>query len=128
VLSLIVVARRRAHVHSSHLPLPSQVDCCLFTPLAVGGGVWGHHMPLLFSGLAQLPLIVALKMSHRGWSCVWHASCYRRHWGISTTSRQISFEFLFIKTCPPDKLHNGLCFVIQFRFGIRYLKCEGGEF
>ena len=27
--------------------------------------------------------------------------------GIRDTSRQISFEFLFIKTCPPDKLHNG---------------------
>jgi hypothetical protein len=48
--------------------------------------------------------------------------------GLRTTSRQISFEFLFIKTCPPDKLHNGFGFVIQFRVGIRYLKCEGGEF
>jgi hypothetical protein len=28
---------------------------------------------------------------------------YRRRRGISTTSRHISFEFLFIKTCPPDK-------------------------
>ena len=32
--------------------------------------------------------------------------------GIRDTSRQISFEFLFLKTCPPDKLHNG------FRCGI----------
>jgi len=30
------------------------------------GGVWGHHLPLLFSELTQLPLVVALKMSHRG--------------------------------------------------------------
>ena len=27
--------------------------------------------------------------------------------GLRTTSRQISFEFLFIKTCPPDKLRYG---------------------
>jgi prenyltransferase beta subunit len=47
---------------------------------------------------------------------------------LRTISRQISFEFLFIKTCPPDKLHNRFGFVIQFRVGIRYLKCEGGEF
>jgi hypothetical protein len=26
----------------------------------------GHHLPLLFSGLAQLPLVVTLNMSHRG--------------------------------------------------------------
>ena len=31
-----------------------------------GGGGWGHHLPLLFSGLAQLPLVDALKISHRG--------------------------------------------------------------
>ena len=32
---------------------------------------------------------------------------YRRSRGIRNTSRHISFEFLIIKTCPPDKLHNG---------------------
>ena len=64
-LSLIFVALRCAHVHRPHLPLPLQVYYCLFTPLAVEG-VWGHHLPLLFSGLAQLPLVIALKMSHRG--------------------------------------------------------------
>ena len=32
----------------------------------MGGGVWGHHLPLLFSGLVQPPLVVALKMSHQG--------------------------------------------------------------
>ena len=53
---------------------------------------------------------------------------YRIDRGIRTTSRQISFEFLFIKTCPPDKLHNGFGFVIQFRVGIRYLKCGGASF
>jgi len=37
-------------------------------------------------------------------------------------------EFLFIKTRPPDKLHNGFVFVIQFRVGIRYVICQGGEF
>jgi hypothetical protein len=35
--------------------------------------------------------------------------------GIRDTSRQISFEFLFIKTRSPDKLHNGFGFVIKFR-------------
>ena len=44
-LSLIVVARRRAHVHRPHLPLPSQVDCCLFTPLAVGGVLGASSAP-----------------------------------------------------------------------------------
>ena len=44
-LSLIVVARRRAHVHRPHLPLPSQVDCCLFTPLIVGGGLGASSAP-----------------------------------------------------------------------------------
>jgi hypothetical protein len=48
--------------------------------------------------------------------------------GISTTSRHISFEFLFIKTCPPDKLHYGFGFVVQFGVGIRYLSCQGGKF
>jgi hypothetical protein len=32
---------------------------------------------------------------------------YHEDRGLRTTSCQISFEFLFIKTCPPDKLHNG---------------------
>jgi hypothetical protein len=27
-----------------------------------GGGGWEHHLPLLFSGLVQTPLVVALKM------------------------------------------------------------------
>jgi hypothetical protein len=31
---------------------------------------------------------------------------YRIDRGLRTTSRQISFEFLFIKTHPPDILHN----------------------
>ena len=65
-LSLFVVPCRPAHVHRPTLTLPSLVDCCFFTPPADGGGGWGHHLPLLFSGLAQLPLVVALKMSHRG--------------------------------------------------------------
>ena len=48
--------------------------------------------------------------------------------GIRDTSCQISFKFLFIKTRPPDKLHNGFGFVIQFRVGIRYVICQGGNF
>ena len=32
---------------------------------------------------------------------------YRIYRGTRNTSRQISFEFLFIKTRPPDKLHTG---------------------
>jgi hypothetical protein len=47
---------------------------------------------------------------------------------LSTTSSQISFEFLFIKTCPPNKLHNRCGFVIKFRDGIRYLSCQGASF
>jgi hypothetical protein len=46
---------------------------------------------------------------------------------IRDTSRQISFEFLFIKTLPPDKLHIGFGFVIQFRVRIRYVICQGGN-
>ena len=53
---------------------------------------------------------------------------YRMDRGIRETSRQISFEFLFIKTRPPDKLHNGFVFVIQFRVGIRYLCVRGASF
>jgi hypothetical protein len=53
---------------------------------------------------------------------------YRRDRGIRNTSRQISFEFLFTKTRPPDKLHSGFGFVVQFRVGIRYVICQGGEF
>jgi hypothetical protein len=59
---LLVVACRPAHVHRPTLTLPSLVDCCFFTPTADRGGGWGHHLPLLFSGLVQLPLVVAPKM------------------------------------------------------------------
>jgi len=53
---------------------------------------------------------------------------YRRSRGIRNTSRHISFEFLFIKTCPPDKLHNGFGFVVQFRVRIRHvIICQGGK-
>ena len=39
------------------------------------------------------------------------------------------FWIPFIKTCPPDKLHNGFGFVVQFLVGIRYLSCrQGGKF
>jgi hypothetical protein len=62
---LFVVACRPAHVHRPTLTLPSLVDCCFFNPPADGGGGgWGHHLPLLFSGLVQLPLVVTLKMRH----------------------------------------------------------------
>jgi hypothetical protein len=44
-LSLFVVARHCAHVHRPHFPLPSQVDCCLFTPLAAGGGLGASSAP-----------------------------------------------------------------------------------
>jgi len=53
---------------------------------------------------------------------------YRRSRGIGNTSRHISFEFLFIKTCPPDKLHNGFGFVVQFSVEIRNVICQGGKF
>jgi len=45
-------------------------------------------------------------------------SSYRIDRGIRNTYRKISFEFLFIKTRPLDKLHNGFGFVIQFRVGM----------
>jgi len=48
--------------------------------------------------------------------------------GIRNTSRQISFEFLFIKTRPPDKLHTGFRRGIEWRNQIRYVICQGGEF
>ena len=41
---------------------------------------------------------------------------------------RISFEFLFIKTHPTDKLHSGCGFVIQLGVGIRYKICQGGSF
>ena len=41
---------------------------------------------------------------------------------------QISFEFLFIKTRPPDKLHNGFRRWIEWQNQIRYVICQGGEF
>jgi hypothetical protein len=46
---------------ASHRPpstLPSLVDCC-FLPLPRIGGVWGHHLPLLFTRLV-------LVQRHRG--------------------------------------------------------------
>jgi hypothetical protein len=52
----------------------------------------------------------------------------RRSWGISNTSHHISIEFLIIKNWPHAKLNNVFGFVIQFRVGIRYLICHGGEF
>jgi hypothetical protein len=48
--------------------------------------------------------------------------------GIRDTSRQISFEFLFLKTCPPDKLHNGFRRGIEWRNQTRYVICQGGKF
>jgi hypothetical protein len=53
---------------------------------------------------------------------------YRRPRGISTTSGHISFEFLFIKTFPPDKLHNGFRRGIELRNRIRYvIYLSGGK-
>ena len=64
-LSLLVVACSRAHVHRPHLPLPPQIDCCLFVPLASGGGLGASSAPPI-QRTHPLPLVVALKMSHRG--------------------------------------------------------------
>ena len=44
---------------------------------------------------------------------------YHTGQGISTTSYQISFEFLFIKTHPPHKLMIRFRFADQFYVGIR---------
>jgi hypothetical protein len=48
--------------------------------------------------------------------------------GIRNTSRQIYFEFLVIKTHPPDKFHKGFGFVIQFRVGILMQFVRGSSF
>jgi len=53
---------------------------------------------------------------------------FRRSRGIRNTSCHISFEFLFIISCPPDKLHNGFGFVVQFRIGICHVICQGASF
>jgi hypothetical protein len=47
---------------------------------------------------------------------------------LTTTSCQISFEFLFIESCPPEKLQTTFRFVVQFCVGIQYLICQGGMF
>jgi len=76
------------------------------------------------------PQVVQLnfKWKYTGMPTAVNKHDYRKDRGLRTTSRQISFEFLFIKTYPPDKLHNGFSFVIQFRIGIWYLSCQGGVF
>jgi hypothetical protein len=48
---------------------------------------------------------------------------YRSGRGISTTSRHISFEFLFIKTCPPDNFDTGFRRGIERRNRIRGVIC-----
>jgi hypothetical protein len=51
---------------------------------------------------------------------------YRRPQGISTTSHHISFEFLFIKTSPPDNLDTRFRRGIELRNRIRYVICVRG--
>ena len=69
-----------------------------------GSTMWGTSPNGEHQGLQSKPLdaaigrVVVLK--------------YRIDQGIRDTSRQISFEFLFIKTRPPDKLRYGFGFVI----------------
>jgi hypothetical protein len=41
----LIVARHCAHVQRPHFPLLSQVDCCIFTPIAAGGGSRGIICP-----------------------------------------------------------------------------------
>jgi hypothetical protein len=53
---------------------------------------------------------------------------YRIDRGIRNTSRQISFEFLFIKTRLPDKLHNRFRRWIEWRNQIRYVIYRGASF
>jgi hypothetical protein len=54
--------------HRPSSTLPSLVDCC-FLPLQRMGRVWGHHLPLLFSGLVLV---------QRHWGC-----------GVTTTATAI---------------------------------------
>ena len=54
----------------------------------------------------------------RGWSMIHRFEAGQKWLQVfKTTSCQIFFEFLFIKTCPADKLHNRFGFVIQFCVG-----------
>ena len=59
-----------------------------------------------------------------------HIYCgtYRRDRGLRDTSRQISFEFRFIKTRPPHILDIGFRRGIEWRNRIRYVICQGGKF
>ncbi len=43
---------------------------------------------------------------------------YRKCQGLSNSSRQSSFEYLSIKTCPPSKLRNRFGFSVPFCAGI----------
>jgi hypothetical protein len=51
--------------HHPTLPFLLPVGCCLSIP-PTDGGVWGHHLSLIFSGLIQLPLVVTQKMRCQG--------------------------------------------------------------
>jgi hypothetical protein len=57
--------QRSLACHHPPSPLLSPVGCCLSIPPA-DGGVWGHHLPLLFSGLVQLPHVLWAEWSHWG--------------------------------------------------------------
>ena len=47
--------------------------------------------------------------------------------GLRTTSRQISFKFLSIKTLPPDKLHRGFRRGIEWRNRVRHVIFQGNS-
>jgi hypothetical protein len=66
MLSLFIIACCCGCIYCPSLTLPLLVDCFFFTPPAKVGGVWRHHLPLLLSGLVQLPLVVALKICCQG--------------------------------------------------------------
>ena len=49
--------------------------------------------------------------------------------GDETLPAKFLLNSFLSKLAPPDKLHNGFGFVIQFSVGIRYvIICQGGEF
>jgi hypothetical protein len=79
---LFVVARLPARVHRQPLPLPSQVDCCLFYPSRGRGGSGGIICPSYSadSSNSQSVLISPLPPHRRRWQRSRHGC--RPHVGV----------------------------------------------
>ena len=79
-------------------------------PWLLREGVYGAYQ----DGLLKTPTHHPRQSLFRYQTCTYLSNIDR---GIRNTSRQISFQFLFIKTRPPDKLHNGFTVFFIFLFG-----------